>query len=133
MSEREKWVGLVYKDNYFGDMFKISTNGNIMNKKSKHIYKKVNDNNTIYCIIYYENTCFRINVGKAQIESGLEVTVYMTPELKLKWFEKNQAEMLEKLYGERIDELEKRYMERMDNLEIKIYELTKQLKDYKND
>ena len=132
MSEREKWVDLVYKGKNFGDVFQISNQGHIRNIKTNYVYTNRKDGNVITCGISYKGDTYRIDVAKAQRQNGLEVSVIESPYKELKGFSINQVKSLEKLYGQRIDDLEERYMERMDRLEIKIHELTKELEDYKN-
>lgn len=72
----EKWVDLIYNGINFGDKFEISSNGMIRNKKTGN-YSKASWYGLIrYTNIYYGHRSYRIKIGLAQEESGLERTIF---------------------------------------------------------
>lgn len=124
MTKREKWVSLIYKGEDYGDVFKISNRGRIKNIKTKNIIKSHRVHLTMGVTIYYKNKSRRINIGKAQIESGLERTVEDLPGRKLKEFNKQQEELLENRYNKRILELQEEVDILKDQVSKLIIELT---------
>lgn len=100
----EKWTGLRYRGNWFGDIFEISTLGKVRNIGSGNLTLTKRENRLISCVIYYKGKNYRINIGEAQEDSGLERTIMDLP-----------RKVNKPTVGERVEALEDRvrYLEEL--------------------
>lgn len=95
--ENEKWADLVYNGINFGDKFEISVTGMIRNKYNNTLVTRTLDGLKLYSFIYFKRNTYRIKIGEAQEQSGLERTVH---DVKKDYnpFNAKQLEYLDKYY-----------------------------------
>ena len=96
--EKEKWVNLIYDGIYFGDRFQISETGNIRNNKTKKCVTQKVKGLKLYSFIFYNKRTYRIDIGEAQVQSGLEQTVFDTIKGKRPPFDNRQLRYLDMYY-----------------------------------
>lgn len=96
------WAGLIYNGFDFSDKFSISSDGRIKNIKDNKYPKIKREGNLLCSILWYEDKAYRVNIGEAQMQSGLEKTVDLDNPTKVKSLREVILEEVDEMIEERL-------------------------------
>lgn len=101
------WVDLKYKDENYGDIYEISNDGWVRHKARTKPLKVEGKGSRASVVLYLskDRTTRRVNIGQAQIESGLESSMLIVEGVETSPFTNQQQYVLQQMRGEILSEI----------------------------